>query len=239
MIHLYRHSLGMAKENGETDDWRESHKENIRCRDFLDDQVRQKYDGMHLPDECAENTVKEFGYDRTMWVIANTIKLRHGDGRFSDTNQKWARDINIPKSDRNYEFALNSHSCLVDGLANQVQRMYQSLNLFGGEHVVRSDEPQDYTNKLLIIRDTALVEEYRTPENQLFFATAGFGCDPEAIGRKVFGQFLSDGEKTHFSRSDFVGIIADEHIPEWAREKLAELTEKQEQTQNNTPKIGM
>ena len=75
MIYLYRHSLGMAKENGETDDWRESHKENIRCRDFLDDQVKQKYDGMHLPDECVENTVKEFGYDRTMWIIANTIKI--------------------------------------------------------------------------------------------------------------------------------------------------------------------
>ena len=236
---LYRYSLDEAKRCGEGDNWLESHKENIRCRNLLDDQVRQCYKDNILSPEGLENTVKEFGYDRTMWVIANTIIMRHGDGRFHRQNNDWARSFSIIKSNRNYEFALNSHSCLVDGLADQVRRMYQALGFYGSEHIVKSDEPQDYTNKLLIIRDISISEEYRTPENQLFFATGGFGCDPEASGRKVYGQFLSDGEKTHFNRSDFVGVIADEHIPEWAREKLSKLTAKQEQTQNDTPKMDM
>ena len=214
---LYRYSLDEAKRCNEVEEWRESLAENIRCRDFLDDQVRQCYKDNILSPEGLENTVKEFGYDRTMWVIANTIAVRKGDGRFHRQNNDWARNFEIPKSNRNYEFALNSHSCLVDGLADQVRRMYQALGFFGSEHIVKSDEPQDYTNKLLIIRDTSLAEEHRTPENQLFLAKGGFGCDPEASGRKVFGQFLSDGEKTHFNRLDFVGVIADEHIPDWAR----------------------
>ena len=235
MIPLYKYSLDEAKEYGEAEEWCDSLKENIRCRNFLDEQVRQCYKDNILSPEGLENTVKEFGYDRTMWVIANTITVRKGDGRFHRQNNDWARAFAIPQSGRNYEFALNSHSCLVDGLADQVRRMYKALGFFGSEHTVRSNEPQDYTDKLLIIRDTVLAEEYRTPENQLFFAKAGFGCDPTASGRKVFGQFLSDGEKTHFNRSDFVGVIADEHIPDWAREKLAEMSAKQ----NNTPKMDM
>lgn len=239
MIPLYRYSAETAKHNGELDIWRESKKENIRCRDFLDEQIREKFDGMSLPDECVENTVKEFGYDRTMWVIANTIQNRKGDGRFHRENTEWAKQLDIPNERNNYEFALKSHSCIVDGAADDIQKMYAKLNLFSGEHIVRSDESQDFTNKLLILRDTSLKEEYRTPENQLFFATGGFGCSPTASGRKVFGHFLSDGEKAEFCRQDFIGMIADEFIPDWAREKLAAMSEDNEQSQDNSPEMKM
>lgn len=102
-------------------------------------------------------------------------------------------------------------------------------SLFDNSHAVQSDEPQNYKGKLLIIRAEILKEEFRTLENQLFLASGGFGCDPTASGRKVFGSFLSDGEQTHFYRSDFVGIIADEHIPEWAKEKLERLASQSEE----------
>lgn len=236
---LYKYSAETARHNGELDAWRESKKENIRCRDFLDEQIAKRFDGMTLPSDCVENTVKEFGYDRTMWVIANTIQNRKGDGRFHSRNTEWAKRFNIPDTGRNYEFALNSHSCLVDGAADDIRKMYAELNLFSGEHTVRTDEPQDYTNKLLILRDTSLKEEYRTLENQLFLAESGFGCSPDKVGRKVFGQFLCDGERTHFYREDFLGEIVDEHIPDGAREKLEQLSAEREQSQSESPEMKM
>ena len=63
---LYKYSVETAKHDGELDAWRESRSENIRCRNYLDEQVREKFDGFRLPDECAENAIKEFGYDRTI-----------------------------------------------------------------------------------------------------------------------------------------------------------------------------
>ena len=124
---LYKHSLADAKQYSEGDDWLESHIENVRCRIFLDDQIKECFKDNHLSSEGIENTVKAFGYDRTMWVIANTITMRIGDERFHRQNSDWAKSFAIPNSNRNYEFALNSHSCLVDGLADQVRRMYRSL----------------------------------------------------------------------------------------------------------------
>lgn len=236
---LYKYSVETANHDGELDAWRESRDENIRCRDFLDEQIAKRFDGMTLPSDCVENTVKEFGYDRTMWVIANTIQNRKGDGRFHSRNTEWAKRFNIPDTGRNYEFALNSHSCLVDGAADDIRKMYAKLGLFSGEHIVKSDEPQDYAGKLLILRDTSLKEDFRTPENQLFLAESGFGCSPDKSGRKVFGKFLLDGEKAQFYREDFAGIITEENIPDWAREKLEQLTAKQEQTQDDSPEMGM
>jgi hypothetical protein len=226
---LYKYSVETAKHNGKLEDWRESRNENIRCRDFLDKQVREKFDGFRLPDECAENTIREFGYDRTMWVIANTILERRGDGRFNERNRKWAQSLNIAQDRHNYEFALESHSCTVNGLANDVRKMYAELGLFSGEHIVKTDEQQDYTGKLLVIREDVLKEECRTPENQLFLARGGFGCSPNSRGRKLFGQFLSDGEKTHFYREDFVGILDEQYFPQWASEKMEQLHEQQEE----------
>ncbi len=243
MIDLYRYSVERAKHDNELDVWRESRDENVRCKKFLDEQVAKNFDGYTLSGDFLEDCVKEFGYDRTMWVIADTINERRGDGRFSKDNVEWAKRLNISRDRHNYEFALNSHSCIVDSLANEVRKMYAKLGLFSGKHIVQSDEPQNYTGKLLVLRDISLKEEYRTPENQLFLASGGFGCSPTASGRKVFGRFLSDGEKSVFFRQDFIGVIADEHIPDWAREKLAKMSENNEQSQSdspdNSPKMGM
>ena len=54
-------------------------------------------------------------------------------------------------------------------------------------------------------------------------ALSGFGCQPHARGRSVLCTCLGDGETTRWNRSEFVGIIRDECIPDWAAEKLAEL----------------
>ena len=43
------------------------------------------------------------------------------------------------------------------------------------------------------------------------------------IGRSVRCTCLGDGETTRWNRSEFVGIIRDECLPDWAAEKLAEL----------------
>ena len=103
---------------------------------------------------------------------------------------------------------------------NRVRNEWQSLGLFDRSHC--TDEG-DYEGKLLILRPSTLKDEYKTPEDQLFFATSGFGCDPTKIGTAVYGFFLKDDEHTHFRRSDFIGVIKDECVPDWAKEKLEAL----------------
>ena len=47
------------------------------------------------------------------------------------------------------------------------------------------------------------------------------------------GQFLKDGERTHYYRQDFIGVISDENLPAWAAEKLQELNAPAEPEQQD------
>lgn len=223
---LYRYSIAEARENNETDLWRESRRTNVECKEAIETAIRNNFDGMHLNADTAQKVIDEYGYDRVNWVLANTIQHASWDGRYSRDNKEWAKGFFIPKNpdyDETYEFAVNSHPAILDGFINQARRQYDALNLFNSKHCIEGSRDTDYENQVLVLRADVLKEGYKSPENQLFHAKSGFGCSPTASGRKVFGIFLNDGEKTHFNRADFVGVIKDSEMPEWAREKLEEI----------------
>ena len=46
-----------------------------------------------------------------------------------------------------------------------------------------------------------------------------------SLGTKVFGFHVSDGEKTYYRRTDFVGALKEELIPEWAKENTQKYLE--------------
>jgi hypothetical protein len=94
------------------------------------------------------------------------------------------------------------------------------IKLFDSSHC--TDE-NFYENQLLVLKPSSLVEEYRSADYQLFYATAGFGCDPNKLGVKVFGFFLKDDEETSFARHQFMGVVDEQYLPEWAKEKLEEI----------------
>lgn len=95
--------------------------------------------------------------------------------------------------------------------------------LLDGTKCIKNSRSERYENKLLILDPKALLSEFQKPHFQYFYATGGFGCKPDSLGRKVYGHFLADGEKGQFFRSDFLGIADTEQLPEWAAERLAQL----------------
>ena len=83
---------------------------------------------------------------------------------------------------------------------------------------------------MLVLSPETLKESCWSQENQLWYAHDGFGCSPHAIGRSVRCTCLGDGEMTHWDRNEFIGVLDDKFLPEWAKPKLAELN-AQEQTE--------
>ena len=85
-------------------------------------------------------------------------------------------------------------------------------------------DDRDYTEKLLILKPSALMEDFRKPYFQYFYAMSGFGCKPDKLGSKVYGKFLADGENCYFYRNDFVGVADKEQLPQWAKKRLESFT---------------
>lgn len=230
--YLYLSSISEARRYNELDMWRESHRQNIACKEANEEAIRQGFDGMHLDHDCAKSVIEAYGYKRVGWVLASTLQQKKDDGRFSPRNKEWAEATFIPPSDRNHNFAVQSHPAVLDGFVNEFRQALAELQMFDRSHC-DSMTGQDLEGKVLVMSPMTLKESYWSQENQLWLATGGFGCSPTAAGRAVYATCLGDGEHTRWDRGDFIGILKEEHLPDWARERLEQL--RQEQSTPSAP----
>ena len=222
---LYSYSAEEARQQGELALWRASHQANIACKTAIEQAICGSFDGMHLKADCLDGVLRDFGYKRTAWVLANTLQQKAWDGRFSPANKQWAERRYIPQDERhNAAITVRSHPAVLDGFVSLYRKAVQALNLFGAEHCVGDRAEQDFTGKVLVLSSDTLKESCWSQADQLWYARSGFGCEPHSSGRAVFATCLSDGETARWNREDFIGVLDEKYLPDWAREKLMELT---------------
>ena len=76
-------------------------------------------------------------------------------------------------------------------------------------------EGETYANKFVILSTEQFKPEYREAKYQLFYAKSGFGCDPEKLGGKIFGQLFDEPYQTR--REYVLGVATEEAIQEWEK----------------------
>ena len=85
--------------------------------------------------------IEQFGYTRTLYVLANTVQQKDWDGRFSPANKTWAKTVDIPPNpdgfggERNLDFVVDSHPGLVDLFLTQVRQDYLRLQPLTPEEI--------------------------------------------------------------------------------------------------------
>lgn len=121
-VPIYQESLRYARENGEIDQWQASLRANVACRDAIDSAIREGFDGMYLTAD-VKGVLAEFGPERVALVLASTLQARDGDQRFSRSNQAWAAAVPMVNTEnRRFDYALNTHSAVLDGYVNKVRK---------------------------------------------------------------------------------------------------------------------
>ena len=93
--YVYPYSFQFAKENQELDLYKESHKANVDCKNAIEKAISQRFDGLRLGKNTAEQVISQFGYDRVNFVLANSVQQKSYDGRFSHDNKAWANSFFI------------------------------------------------------------------------------------------------------------------------------------------------
>jgi len=128
---VYKYPASYARENNELELYRASHKANVACRDAIDNAIRDNYRDNCLGSDCAKQVIAEFGFDRTLYVLATTVRDKDWDGRIDYKNKDWAKTVTVYDDDdsfggnRNREFVVDkSHPGLLDLFVNQARREY-------------------------------------------------------------------------------------------------------------------
>ena len=126
---VYKYPANYAREHDELDSYRASHKANIACRDAIDDAIRDNYRDNCLGSDAAKQVIAEFGFDRTYYVLANTVREKDWDGRIDHRNKEWAQTIPIFEDknyfgdNRNREFVVDrSHPGVLSLFVDQARR---------------------------------------------------------------------------------------------------------------------
>ena len=81
--------------------------------------------------------------------------------------------------------------------------------------------------KVAAVRTDSIRPEYRSAEHQLVLVTGGNGARGGARGSACFCTNLYTGERSRWERYDMQGEVKPECLPEWAKERFAEI-QKQE-----------
>lgn len=106
-----------------------------------------------------------------------------------------------------------------------------SVDLIPAEHCLPIYDKQ-IEGKVVVLKPTSLAPSFQRADCQLQLVTGGFGAAPNARGRTIYVQELYTGKESAFWRSDVLGIIKPEYMPEWAKTRLREiLAREQEQKQ--------
>ena len=122
---IYRNSGSYAREHDEIEKWRESKAANIACRDAIDKAVAESYDGAHLKtDKILDAVISDFGRERVELVLAATIQEKIHDGRFSNANKQWAKNVPMVAGDKWYMVSDRTHSVLLDALTKAFRENY-------------------------------------------------------------------------------------------------------------------
>ena len=130
---VYSYSAAYAREHGELDAYRASHKANVACKQAIEAAIREHYLNNRLGKEAAQQVIDQFGLERVQYVLANTVRQKDWDGRISPDNKAWAKNISVYEDrkhwgdDRNLDFVVASHPGLTDLFTTQVRREAKEL----------------------------------------------------------------------------------------------------------------
>ena len=116
---VYRHSAAYAREHGELDQYRTSQRANIACKEAIEAAISENYQDNRLDGAAVSQVAEQFGYDRMLYVLANTVQQK-----------EWAGTVEVPPNpdsfggERNREFVVDSHPGLTDLFLTLAKREY-------------------------------------------------------------------------------------------------------------------
>ncbi len=167
---VYIHPAEYAHEHGELEAYRASSKADIACKKAIEAAIRDHYQDNRLDEACVKQVSDEFGFDRMLRVLANTIRQKDWDGRFSKDNKTWAQTVPIYANndawgqDRNVYFVVESHPGLTDLFTSQARKAYAR----------EQEKPKDRESVLAKIRKPKTEPSVKAPEPK----AKGQGLEP-------------------------------------------------------------
>ena len=117
--------------------WSASHNENLAFLHFFEGEKTGlnacAFDGFYVDRDGSytKTIIERFGFERTIYMLANTVRHKEYDGRFSHDIKIWANSIcegTLPEITRQYILD-RTNPGILDIVAKRVRKMYDEFKL--------------------------------------------------------------------------------------------------------------
>lgn len=124
---IYHYSGAYAQKHGELDTYQSSLRANQDCKKAIEEAIRKYFDGTRLETTAVAEVIQEYGLERALYVLANTVQMKDWDGRFSDNNKKRLGPIRtFDSEEKRLSYMVESHPAVLDGFISQLFEVYET-----------------------------------------------------------------------------------------------------------------
>ena len=96
---------------------------DMRCKNAIEKAVEDGYDGSHLDTSGIKAIIDKYGADRVESVLAETVRSKDRDGRFSVSNKEWAKTVQpCPEDDARHIVIDKAHPVLVNAFVDAFRK---------------------------------------------------------------------------------------------------------------------
>lgn len=101
------------------------------------------------------------------------------------------------------------------------------------EHLLCTGRDIDIHNQIVAIYPRYLLDGCQDIAHQLYYVTGGFGANANSRGNACFCYNLYTGKETRIERPEVFGIVRPECVPDFAKETLNKIKEKEKEKRNS------
>lgn len=144
---------------------------------------------------------------------------------FVDKHQIFENYTQIVASD-NYAEIIKEYGERISRTADEVLNLTKNIEKYVPNAVIGRNEchqidcEESIEGKVVVVDSEKLCPEYRYVQFQIMLCTGGFGSHANPRGRTCFCESLFTGERLTFYRSDIIGTLSPEELPDWAKRGL-------------------
>ncbi|MDR1322228.1 MAG: DUF3849 domain-containing protein [Gracilibacteraceae bacterium] len=194
---VYPYTFAQVKDGSKKSYYNESYERNVECAQAISAVINDScYKPNHYNFELAAIlAVHAYGFERVNAVLAYELRRAQNDGRYSETNKKWALrpDFDYPEAALNGAYS-RTHALLLNNFTDYAHKLYADL---GAERFALPGREES----------GVMVQGYELTRSIWFDDQRGFvtGHSHAAPGKYVCWQFRTEQGKRWFSQGVFGG----------------------------------
>jgi len=128
LVGVYKCGLEHAIATKAVDLYRESHETNVSCARAIEKAIQESNHALYRYDlvTASKAVIVEYGAERVRWVLAATLQEAAHDGRFSDENKDWSKEVPIPQGRKVdlSEYTVATHPAVLDGFVRVIRKIF-------------------------------------------------------------------------------------------------------------------